>query len=172
MKSVLLFYPLELSVKERRMWFLTAAFVSGNLLLPQLCHLVPNGGPIFLPIYFFTLVAAYKFGLKTGLLTALFSPVLNSLLFGMPVMAMLPIILVKSCLLATAASLIARRSRRLSLVLLALVILSYQLVGGVFEWALTGDLQTALNDIRLGYPGMLLQLFGGWVLRLLASYER
>lgn len=34
-------------------------FVAGNIALPQLCHLVPAGGPTLLPIYFFTLIAAY-----------------------------------------------------------------------------------------------------------------
>ena len=37
-------------------------FVAGNIALPQLCHLVPYGGPTLLPIYFFTLIAAYKYG--------------------------------------------------------------------------------------------------------------
>lgn len=164
MKTTLAFQPRNLAFTALETWLLAGAFVAGNLLLPQLCHLIPNGGPLFLPIYFFTLVAAYKFGLKAGLLTALFSPVLNSLLFGMPVVAMLPIILVKSTLLAIAASRIATRSRQVSILLLALVVLSYQLVGGLVEWGLTGSLTAALQDFRLGFPGMLLQVFGGWLL--------
>ena len=35
-------------------------FVAGNILLPQICHLIPQGGQMLLPIYFFTLIAAYK----------------------------------------------------------------------------------------------------------------
>ena len=62
-------------------------FVAGNIALPQLCHLVPAGGPTLLPIYFFTLIAAYKYGFKVGLLTALLSPVINHLLFAMPAAA-------------------------------------------------------------------------------------
>ena len=34
-------------------------FVAGNIALPQLCHLVPAGGPTLLPIYFF-LSSTYK----------------------------------------------------------------------------------------------------------------
>lgn len=75
-------------------------FVAGNIALPQLCHLVPAGGPTLLPIYFFTLIAAYKYGFKVGLLTALLSPVINHLLFAMPAAAVLPAILIKSGLLA------------------------------------------------------------------------
>ena len=71
-------------------------FVAGNIALPQLCHLVPAGGPTLLPIYFFTLIAAYKYGFKVGLLTALLSPVINHLLFAMPAAAVLSAILIKS----------------------------------------------------------------------------
>ena len=52
-------------------------FVAGNIALPQLCHLIPYGGPTLLPIYFFTLIAAYKYGFLVGLLTAILSPVIN-----------------------------------------------------------------------------------------------
>ena len=41
-------------------YLLGFAFVAGNLILPQICHLFPNGGLILLPIFFFTLIAAYK----------------------------------------------------------------------------------------------------------------
>ena len=68
-------------------------FVAGNIALPQLCHLVPAGGPTLLPIYFFTLIAAYKYGFRVGLLTAILSPVINHLLFAMPAAAVLPAIL-------------------------------------------------------------------------------
>ena len=41
--------------------------------------------------------------------------------------------------------------------------LAYQLVGGLIEWAMTGSIASALQDWKLGYPGMLLQAFGGWL---------
>ena len=78
-------------------------FVAGNIAMPQLCHLVPQGGLILLPIYFFTLIGAYKYGWRVGLLTAVLSPLANNLLFGMPPAPMLAPILVKSVLLALAA---------------------------------------------------------------------
>lgn len=145
--------------------YLTALlFVMGNVVLPQLCHLVPQGGMIFLPIYFFTLIGAYKFGWRVGVLTALFSPLVNSVLFGMPAVALLPVILVKSTLLALAAAWVASRLRAWNLFLqLVLVVLAYQLLGGLFEWAWTGSLASALQDWRLGMPGMCLQIIGGYL---------
>lgn len=77
--------------------YLTASlFVVGNVALPQVFHLVPQGGQTWLPIYFFTLIGAYKYGWKVGLLTAIASPLVNSWLFGMPPVAALPAILLKS----------------------------------------------------------------------------
>lgn len=108
-------------------------FVAGNIALPQLCHLVPAGGPTLLPIYFFTLIAAYKYGFKVGLLTALLSPVINHLLFAMPAAAVLPAILIKSGLLAGTAALAARYAKNISLLALLGVVLSYQIIGTVFE---------------------------------------
>ncbi len=78
------FHQPSFSFTSTRTYLFIFLFVLGNLLLPQVTHMIPSGGLIFLPIYFFTLIAAYKFGLKVGLLTALLSPLLNSFLFGMP----------------------------------------------------------------------------------------
>lgn len=158
----------SLGYSDIKTYMVAALFIAGNIVLPQLCHLIPQGGMILLPIYFFTLIAAYKFGWKAGLLTAVLSPVVNSLCFGMPALALLPVILVKSSLLAVFAALAASRFQKVSLLLLAAVVVAYQLVGGVAEWAITGSLDAALQDFRLGYPGMLLQIAGGYaVLRYL-----
>jgi len=152
-----------LSYRDSRAYMAAALFVAGNIVLPQLCHLVPQGGLVWLPIYFFTLVAAYKFGLTAGLLTAVASPVANSLLFGMPAAVMLPIILVKSVLLALAASFVASKVRGVALWAVALAVVAYQAVGTMAEWGMTGSLTAALQDIRLGWPGILVQIFGGYV---------
>lgn len=89
--------------REVRTYVMACLFVLGNVVLPQLFHLIPQGGIIWLPIYFFTLVGAYKYGWKVGLLTAIASPLVNSWFFGMPAPAVLPAILTKSLLLAVAA---------------------------------------------------------------------
>ena len=153
-----------MSYRDSRAYMMAALFVVGNIVLPQLCHLVPQGGLVWLPIYFFTLVAAYKFGLTAGLLTAIASPVVNSLLFGMPAAASLPIILIKSVLLALAAAFIASKVHRVALWAVALAVVAYQGIGMMAEWGMTGSLTAALQDIRLGWPGMLVQVFGGFAI--------
>lgn len=139
-------------------------FVAGNIVLPQLCHLVPQGGLILLPIYFFTLIGAYKYGWRVGLLTAVLSPLANHLLFGMPPAPMLAPILEKSVVLALAAGYAAARFRRVSLSIMAGVVLFYQIIGSLVEWGMTGSVMAALQDFRLGIPGMALQIVGGYLL--------
>ena len=161
MEKTIKFYALPYN--EVKTYWMALIFVAGNILLPQLCHLVPQGGATWLPIYLFTLVGAYKYGWRVGLLTAIASPLVNSLLFGMPAVAVLPAILMKSTLLAIAAGLMAQRSQKVTLLSLLGVILAYQVLGTMGEWALTGNLYLALQDFRMGLPGMTLQLFGGYL---------
>ena len=99
---------------ETKTYLAALLFVLGNIVLPQLFHLVPQGGMTWLPIYFFTLVGAYKYGWRVGLLTAIFSPLVNSVLFGMPPVGALPAILLKSVLMAVIGGYVAgvrQRSR-------------------------------------------------------------
>jgi hypothetical protein len=152
----------SLNLTQTKGFLFALMFIAGNVVLPQLCHLMPQGGLIFLPIYFFTLIGAYKYGWQVGLLTAVASPLVNNALFGMPPAPMVPIVLVKSVLLATAAALVARRSGRVSVPSLLLVVLLYQVPGSMVEWAMTGNAGAALQDVRLGIPGLLVQIIGGY----------
>lgn len=150
------------SYKQVKTYPTVALFVLGNIVLPQLFHLIPQGGVTWLPIYFFTLIGAYKYGWQVGMLTALLSPLVNSLLFGMPAPAVVPAILLKSILLAAGAGFVANRFRRVSIGLLCLIVAFYQLFGTLGEWMLQGDFYLAVQDFRIGIPGMLLQVFGGY----------
>lgn len=174
----------QLGVRNLKTYLFALLFIAGNILLPQLCHLVPQGGLILLPIYFFTLVGAYKYGFTVGLFTAVLSPLLNNVLFAMPAAPMLPVIMVKGTLLAAIAAFVASRAAALAsdgaattsgeasnasraniimLVSLVIAVVAAQLFGSLFEWAYTGSLSAALQDIALGWPGLLLQVFGGYL---------
>ena len=50
----------SLNYSNVKTYLFALLFVAGNIALPQLCHLVPAGGPTLLPIYFFTLIANNK----------------------------------------------------------------------------------------------------------------
>ncbi|MGX8720508.1 MAG: hypothetical protein ACSW79_05425, partial [Eubacteriales bacterium] len=70
---------------------LALAFVACNMVLPQVFHLIPQGGFIFAPLSLVILAGSYKFGWKAGLLAAVLSPFVNHLVFGMPALGVLSV---------------------------------------------------------------------------------
>lgn len=161
METTVKLYSLDYS--NLKTYVAASFFIMGNLALPQLCHLLPQGGMIWLPIYFFTLIGAYKYGWKVGIVTAIVSPVVNSLLFGMPIPMILPAIILKSVLLAIAAGLAAWQFKSISLLALFVVVMTYQIIGTLGEWVLLGNIHSAIQDFRIGLPGMAFQIIGGWL---------
>lgn len=141
----------------------SAFFIAGNLLLPQICHLLPQGGIIFLPIYFFTLIAACKYGFSAGLLTAILSPILNTFIFGMPAWEVLPLILIKSGILASTACLFVHffGKKYLFLALFMTVFSAYFLGIGI-ENIFTGSSIVIPQNPWVSLPGLGLQIFGGY----------
>ena len=136
----------SLAYNEAKTYLFALLFIAGNILLPQLCHTFHLGGPTWLPIYLCTLIGAYKYGWRVGLLTAVVSPCLNSVL------------------LAVLAGFAAHRYQKVSLPLLLAVVMGYQVIGTLAEWVITGDFYLAAQDFRIGIPGMLVQIFGGWAI--------
>jgi len=155
---------LSLALNERRTYTTTTLLVAGNILLPLLCHLIPHGGQVFLPIFFFTLVGAYKYGFVVGMITAVLSPIMNTLLMGMPVAAMLPPMLIQSVLLAATAALAARQTKRVSLSAIAAVVVLTQVAGLAIERLLMHGAMPFASALLLCLPGILLQVFGGYYL--------
>jgi hypothetical protein len=165
------FFPVELDLAGVNYYLFTSLFVAGNIIFPWLVHTLPQGGLKFLPIYFFVLIGAYKFGWKVGLLTAVISPIANTLLTSMPPAALLPAILVKGAALAMIAAAVSFGTRKLSLFNVALCIVGYQIVGFAFESVYSG-IGPAASDLTIGWPGLLIQIFGGYlVLKLLGTYR-
>ena len=160
MESTVKLYSLK--AVELKSYAYAFLFVAGNIVLPQICHLIPMGGQMLLPIYFFTLIAAYKYGFFTGLLTAVASPLINHALFGMPATEMLTILLIKSALLAVAASYMAQHTKQIKIQSLLAVVIFYQGIGMIAEYFMTGSFIAAMQDIRIGFPGIILQVVGGY----------
>jgi hypothetical protein len=165
------FLSLNLRLTNAKSLLWAVLFTAGNLALPYVCHHAPIGnlGYTLLPIYFFTLIAAYKFGWQVGLLTAVLSPLVNTLLLGMPMVAALPIIITKSVLLAGCAAFMAHRVHKISMLHLLVVVLAYQIAGAGIEM-LYDSVAAGLAEFRNGWLGMILQVVGGYfVLKALAK---
>lgn len=160
MQTTLKLYSLDYS--ELKTYKMALLYAVANVLFPQICHYFGSGA-VWLPIYFFTLVGAYKYGWKVGLLTAVASPLVSHALFGMPVGIMLPVVMVRSAVLALVAGYVSHRFQKVTLPLLALVVLASFLLGGLPDLMIRGELYHAWQSQLTGIPGMLLQIFGGYV---------
>ena len=153
-----------LNYDEVKTYLWAAVFVACNLVLPQVCHLIPQGGVIFAPLSFVILAGAYKFGWKTGLLAALASPLVNHAITGMPAWDVMSVMTFKLVVIALVAGFAAQRFRTVSLPILIAVVLVSLVLGGLGELVMTGGIAATIADITIGWPGLLLQVFGAWLI--------
>ena len=162
MKATVRLYTLNYDEAKTYLW--AVIFVACNLILPQVFHLIPQGGIIFAPLSLVILVGAYKFGWKTGLLAALASPIVNHLITGQPATEVMPVMTLKLVALALVAGFTAQYFKRVTLPLLIGIVLVALVIGGLGELALTGAIAATIQDFTIGWPGLLLQVFGTWLI--------
>ena len=155
-------YTLDYS--QARTYLMAAIFLGCNIVLPQLFHLIPQGGIIFAPLSLVILAGSYKFGWKTGLMAALASPLVNHAVTGLPAWDVMPVMTLKLAVLALVAGLAAQRFKTVSLSLLIGVILVSKAIGCLGEFILTGGIAATIADFTIGWPGLLLQVFGAWLI--------
>ncbi len=155
-------YSLDYDEAKTYLW--ATVFVACNLILPQVFHLIPQGGVIFSPLSLVILAGAYKFGWKTGLLAALASPLVNHAITGMPAWEVMPVMTLKLAVLALVAGFAAQRFKTVSLPLLIGVVLASLAIGCLGEFILTGGIAATIADFTIGWPGLLLQVFGAWLI--------
>ena len=162
METTTRLYTLNFDEVKTYLW--ATVFVACNLVLPQVFHLIPQGGVIFSPLSLVILVGAYKFGWKTGLLAAVLSPLVNHLITGMPMWGVLQVMTLKLAVLAMVAGLAAQHFKTVSLPLLIGVILVSKAIGCLGEFLLTGGIEATIADFTIGWPGLLLQVIGAWLI--------
>ena len=153
-----------LNYNEVKTYLWAAVFVACNLVLPQVVHLIPQGGIIFAPLSFVILAGSYKLGWKVGLMAAVVSPLLNHYLTGMPAWGVLQVMMLKLVVLALAAGLTAQYFKKATLPLIIGVVLAAEILGGIGEWALTGGIAATVADFTIGWPGLLLQVIGTYLI--------
>lgn len=152
-----------LNYDEAKTYLWASIFVACNLVLPHVFHLIPQGGIIFAPLSLVILIGAYKLGWKVGLIAALASPLVNHLLTGMPAWPVLVVMTFKLVVLALIAGFTAQHFKRVSWFLLIGVVLSSLITGGLGELLLTGGIEATIQDFTIGWPGILLQVIGAYL---------
>ena len=152
-----------LTYDEAKTYLWATIFVACNLVLPQVFHIIPQGGIIFAPLSLVILAGAYKFGWRVGLIAALTSPLVNHLITGIPAWNILPVMTFKLAVLALTAGFTAQHFKKVTLPLLIGVVLTSMLIGGLGELVLTGSIEATIQDFTIGWPGILLQVIGAYL---------
>jgi hypothetical protein len=76
----------------------------------------------------------------------------------------LPVMTMKLAVLAVIAGLAAQYFKKASLPIIIGVVLVCKAVECVGELLLTGGVEATVTDFTMGWPGLLLQVFGTWLL--------
>jgi hypothetical protein len=82
----------------------------------------------------------------------------------MPAMTTLPVMTLKLAVLALVAGLTAQHFKTVSLPLIIGVVLVSMAIGCLGELLLTGGIAATIADFTIGWPGLLLQVFGAWLI--------
>lgn len=153
-----------LNYDEVKTYLWAAVFVVCNMTLPQLFHLIPQGGIIFAPLSLVILAGSYKLGWKVGILAAVATPLVNHFIFGQPTWGVLQVMTLKLVVLALAAGLTAQYFKKVTLPLILGVVLAAEVIGGLGELAFTGGVTATIQDFTIGWPGLLLQVIGTYII--------
>lgn len=150
-----------LTLKQSQTYTWSALFIAANIALPHLFHLIPGGGVMFLPIYFFTLIGAMRYGWQLGLLTAVMTPIVGNLIFGAPRAELLPDMLLKGASLSLVGAYVAQKWGVKLVSCIAAVVAAFALVG-LAELPFMGAAY-AFQDFVTGLPGMAMMTLGAWL---------
>ena len=115
---------------------LTAMFIALGVILPQLFHVIPNGGILFSPMHIPVLLCGLLLGPLPGLIAGIVTPILSHLIFSMPPAPMLMGMIVELAVYGLVAGLMMKALKNVDGILkiyIALIVamLSGRIVAGL-----------------------------------------
>ncbi len=146
----------------------TAFFIALGVLLPLAFHSIPNAGSVFLPIHipilFCGIVCSFPYGLACGVIT----PLLSSLLTGMPSVAYLPRMLCELAVYGLITSLLMRYIRMKNLYAKVYIVLIGAMLAGRVMYGIASALYFAGGEYSMqiwitaafvtALPGIIIQI--------------
>jgi hypothetical protein len=165
-------FPRVLQYTDLRSYLFTIVFVAAGVAVPWGFHRFHLAGATFLPMHLFVLAAGLAFGWRAGLVTGLLTPLVSFSVSGMPPLAILPQVIAEIAAYGLIAGLLSEKYHLGTvkallggmaggrLALLVFLLVSY-LISGQSQSPLgaeTSPLASAWATVRLGWPGIILQL--------------
>jgi len=147
---------------------LSAMFISIGVILPICFHSIPGAGGVLLPMHIPVLMCGLLLGAPYGLICGILTPLLSSLLTGMPPMAVLPGMMIELAVYGSVSGLtshflkIDNELLRLYAALLSAMLLG-RIAGGAVNALIfrAGDYSMQIwmsTYFVTGLPGIVIQL--------------
>lgn len=156
---------------DRQLLRVVGVMVLGNVLLPMAVHSIPGAGRLLMPIFFFTMVAGWRYGVLAAVLTALLSPLASHLATGMPAASKLVPIIGNSILVGGLAHAAAHVAPRQVFGSLSMVVISHRLLMLIPTMQAKG-LAAGSHILVESWPGVALHVLAGYaVLQLLRGRD-
>jgi len=141
-------------------------FIIGALVLPQLFHMVGWEGPTFLPMNIPVILAGFILGKRYGLLTGIASPIISTLVSGMPVaFPVLPIMILQFGTYGFVAGYLSKETKLPAIVMLLLTMIlgwiSYAIGFYALEIFFVPAISSSLSPISAiitGIPGIIISI--------------
>ena len=157
-----LVFPRVLKFSDFRLYTYVGIFVALDVAIPWLCHIIhPLAGPMFLPMFFFVLLAGVLFGWRAGVLVGLLTPLVSYGISGMPLPQVLPRIITEAAFYGLAAGLLRGHFKLGVLASLIGAVIIGRLAAFAGMALLLGGSHSAITawqTAKLGWPGIALQL--------------
>lgn len=173
MKNTLALNNGSLLFSDLKLYLMASLLITSTVLFPVLLHNFGIAGQVFLPLYFFSLLAGLTYGWRCGLMVGILSPIVSFFFSSMPTLTLLPFVVIKSLSIGLTSGLLTKKFKTKNSFLLSLSsILFTQIIGLILIFSFTSNLNLALMDIKVGYLGLLLQLtFTPLLSQTILNYE-
>ena len=155
-------FPRILKFSDFRLYAYVGLFIALDVSVPWICHIIhPLAGPMFLPMFFFILLAGVLFGWRAGILVGRLTPLISYGIAGMPSPQVLPRIITEATFYGLAAGILHGHFKfgvlpsiigAIAIGRLAALAELTLILGGSHSVIL------AWQTAKLGWPGIVLQL--------------
>lgn len=152
--------------KVRKM-VVTALCAALGIVLPLVFHGVPNAGVVFLPMHIPILLCGILCGASYGLLCGFFTPLLSSILTGMPPAALLPVMICELTVYGYVAGLVSKFRFKKPILSIYMALIAAMIAGRV-TYGVCNSLLFRAGDYSMqlwlttafitSFPGILIQL--------------
>ena len=156
-------FPYVLRFTNLRLYAFVTLFVALDVAIPWFCHWIhPLAGPVFLPMFFFVLLAGLLFGWRAGLLVGTLTPLISYGISGMPALPLLPRIFAEAAFFGLVAGLLRERFNMNVFGSLVGAMIAGRFAGGlavfIVYWSAASSLGSIWEAAKLGWPGIVIQL--------------